>query len=455
MELEDTQMLHDVETNDRLLDLATIEAAYRQLTPRSADRFARASRHLPGGVAKGASYLPPYPIYMDHGEGCYLVDVDGRRYLDFANHHTAMVLGHGHPAVAHAVQDQIARGFALGAPVETEALLAEEISRRIPSVEMMRFTNSGTEATLHAVRLARGFTGRPKIAKMEGGYHGSHDSVEISVAPPLDLAGPPDSPRSVPQVKGISPGALGDTIVLPYNNIAACEQILARHRGELAAIVFDPRAGLLPLRAEFVQQLAHLAHQHGALFIFDEVVGFVTGYHGAQGRVGVTPDLTAFGKIVGGGFPVGCFGGRADLMRLHEPGAGRGYFQSGTFSGHPVSLTAGLATLQQLTPEAYARIEDLANHVRAGLNDLFRRRGFVAQAIGLGAIWSVYLTRNELVDYRSLARIGKTDLARAIFLGLLVEGIYLSHGLTFNLCSAAMGEAETATLLAAFEKVLG
>ena len=228
----------------------SVEERYRVGSPRSEAAFEQARAVMPGGV-KGAYFYKPYPLTIERGEGCYLYDLDGRKLVDFNNHHTAQILGHNHPAVVAAVQAQVSRGIALSAPAGVETDLAEEMCRRVKSVEKVRFCNSGTEATLHAIRLARGVSGRTKIAKFEGGYHGSHDVVEVSVAPPLDKAGPASAPRSVSTAGGASPNAAGEVVVLPYNDENAAERLLARHRRELACVIFDPRAGILAQRAEF------------------------------------------------------------------------------------------------------------------------------------------------------------------------------------------------------------
>ena len=254
----------------------SIEQTYLTESPRSRDYFEQARTVMPGG-AKSAYFHPPHPLTMERAEGCYLYDVDERRLVDFANHHTTQILGHNNPAVMEAIQAQLARGIALGAPVGVETELATEMCDRVASIEKIRFCNSGTEATLHAIRLARGFSGKPKIAKFEGGYHGSHDVVEISVAPPLDQAGPETTPHSVPTTGGISPNAPGEVVVLPYNDEVSVERLLHQHRDELACVIFDPRASILNRRPEFVQFVREITTKLDLLLIFDEIVGFRWG----------------------------------------------------------------------------------------------------------------------------------------------------------------------------------
>lgn len=428
--------------------IVAFEERYRTGSPRSRASFERACAVMPGG-AKGAYFHPPYSLTMERGEGCYLYDVDGRRFVDFANHHTAQILGHQHPSVMDAVRAQLARGIALGAPVGVETELAEELCRRVASVEHIRFCNSGTEATLHAIRLARGFSGRPKIAKFEGGYHGSHDVVEISVSPPLDQVGSETAPNAIPTTGGISPHAAEEVIVLPYNDEATVARLVTQHRDELACVIFDPKAGILPQRRAFVQAVREITRTNGVLLILDEIVGFRVGMGGLQEYYGITPDLTTFGKIIGGGFPVGAFGGRAEIMDLLDNSRGStGFFQSGTFSAHPIVMAAGLATLRQLTPEAFAHLNGLGERLCAGLNERFTRHRIPAQAVGLSSLFSIHWTNTSMANYRDLARTDK-ETAHRVFLSLLEQGYFLSHGLTMNALSLAMDASHADGLIEA------
>ncbi|MEM7131020.1 MAG: aspartate aminotransferase family protein [Chloroflexota bacterium] len=418
--------------------ISSVEETYRAESPRSLEQFERDRKSMPGG-AKGAYFYKPYPLTMQRGEGCYLYDIDERQFVDFANHHTAQILGHNHPAVNEAVQAQLARGIALGAPVGVEVELAEELCDRVPSLERVRFANSGTEATLHAIRLARGFSGKPKIAKFEGGYHGSHDLVEVSVAPPLEKAGPDHAPYSVPTAGGISPNAPSEVVVLPYNDEEAAETLIRQHRDELACVIFDPKAGILSVRDDFARFVRQVTHDNDLLLILDEVVAFRVGRGGVQEHYGIQPDLTTYGKLVGGGFPVGALGGRAELMDLFDTSQGpTGFFQSGTFSAHPVVMAAGLATIQQLTPAAFEHLNRLGDRLRTGLNELFARKNFAAQAVGIGSLFSIYCTDQPLVNFRVGARHNDGAMAHQLFLSLLNQGYFLSQGLTMNALSLPM-----------------
>ena len=360
---------------------------------------------------------------MARGKDCYLWDVDGRRYVDCANHHTAQVLGHGHERVEAAVREQMQKGIALGAPTGIESEIARVMCDRVDALERIRFVNSGTEATLHAIRLARGHTQRGKIAKFEGGYHGSHDAVEISVAPPLEQAGPADAPIALPTAGGISPSAASEAVILPYNDPEAVERLVAAHASELACVLFDPKAGILDVQPDFARAVRDITRRHGVLLIFDEIVGFRTGTGGLQGLYGIDPDLSCFGKIIGGGFPVGAFGGRADLMDLFDNSQqSTGFFQSGTFSAHPVAMAAGLVTLSELTPQTIAHLNALGARLKDQLNALFAARVIAAQAVCTGSVFSIHFARGPIANYRDLAATDKT-LIHPLFLSLIEQGV--------------------------------
>ncbi|HIG45738.1 MAG TPA: aminotransferase class III-fold pyridoxal phosphate-dependent enzyme [candidate division Zixibacteria bacterium] len=342
-------------------DMMPAEERYRSKTRRSHDAFKQMASVMPG-VAKGAYYYAPYPITIDHADGCYLYDIDGNQYVDFANHHTAQILGHNHPAINEAVTQQLKKGIAVAGPMGVETQLASEICRRVDSVESIRFCNSGTEATLHAVRLAREYTGRYKIAKFEGGYHGSHDAVEISVAPDLQKAGPSDRPNAVPTAGGMPPNATENIVILPDNNEEAVERIIAEHKQDLACVLLDPKAGIMPQRPEFVRTVREITEKNDILLMLDEIVGFRAARGGIQSQYNISPDLTTFGKIIGGGFPIGAFGGRKDLMALLDPtNTGARLFQSGTFSAHPVAMAAGMALLGELNESAFEHLAFLTS----------------------------------------------------------------------------------------------
>lgn len=420
--------------------MTALEDRFREGNPRSLEQFGYLREYTPGGVAKNAYYFKPFPLTIDRGEGCYMFDIDGHQYVDFVNHHTGQILGHGHPAVMDAVKRQMERGIAIAAPMGHEKDICAEMCQRVTSLDRIRFVNSGTEATLHAIRLARGSSGKPKIAKFEGGYHGSHDAVEISVGPPLDKAGPADAPLPVAQTGGMSPHAVKEVVILPYSNVDAVERIIAANKDDLACVIMDPKAGILEISREFVQAVREITRRHGLIMIFDEIVGFRAGYGGAQEYFGIEPDLTCYGKIVGGGFPVGAFGGRADLMDLFDPMEPNGFGQSGTYSANPITMAAGLAMLRALTPAAFEHLNGLSERLKNGLNDMFARKGVDAISVSLGSVFSFYFTdEKELKDYRSMARNDR-EMTQQVFLSLLEQGYYLSFGL--GMCAICLPTEE-------------
>ena len=405
-----------------------LEARYAAAHPRSREHFAAHAGSTPGGVAKGAYFYRPFPLTMQRGDGAYLFDVDGNRYADFANHHTGQILGHNHPAVLAAVREQLQRGIAVGAPMGHEKELCRELCSRVASLDRVRFCNSGTEATLHAIRLARAFTGRNRIAKFEGCYHGSHDAVEISVSPPAEAAGPAERPLPHLQAPGMSAGAVADTLVLPLGDRDAADRLIGQHAAELACVLLDPRAGVLDLPAGFIRAVRQSTARRGVLMIFDEIVSFRLARGGAQSVYGIAPDLTTFGKIVGGGFPVGAFGGRADVMDRYDPAAGSGIGQSGTYSSHPVTVAAGLAMLRELTPAAFAHLNRLGDRLARGLRRALSGCPAPATALNTGSAFAIHFLPAPPRDYRASLAADKR-WAQPLFLGLLERGFFLGGGL--------------------------
>jgi len=411
-----------------------IEATYRARTPRSAQLHTAARAALPGGDTRASTYFHPYPTYMARGAGYRLYDVDGNEYVDYLNNYTSLIHGHAHPVVTEAALKQVALGTAYAAPTENQAQLAALICARVPSVEMIRFGNSGTEATLNCVRAARAFTGKSKLIKMEGGYHGSHDPVEVSIAPAPDAAGPADRPRSVAQGPGIPDSILGDVVVAPFNNLDATARLIREHKADLAAVIVEPMlgaSGMIPATREFLRGLRAVTRECDVLLIADEVMTFRLDYGGAQTIYDVQPDLTAFAKIIGGGFPVGAFGGRKDIMTMFSPDGGK-ITHSGTFNANPVTMAAGLAAMQLLTKEEIARLNTLGERLAEGLRAAFAEAGMVGQVTGLGSMLNVHLTPREVVDYRTAAASHKA-LGRLLHLALMNRGIFVAPRGLFNI----------------------
>ncbi|MBI4593373.1 MAG: aminotransferase class III-fold pyridoxal phosphate-dependent enzyme, partial [Candidatus Rokubacteria bacterium] len=299
---------------------------YLAKTARSRTLFEEALAVMPGGNSRTTTFFDPYPFYVQRGQGATIWDADGVARLDFNGNYTSLILGHAPPEVVKAAQEAAAQGLSFPGPTEHEIRLAEMLTRRIPSLEAVRFTNSGTEATMNAVRAARAFTGRAKIAKFEGAYHGTHDWVLVSVSPELKAAGGRRHPKPVAWSAGVPPAVLKHTVVLPWNDAEACEQIIEKEAPSLAGVLVDPLLGIggvIPPADGFLPRLRAVTERHGVLVIFDEVISFRVAWGGAQERSGVRPDLTTLGKIIGGGLPVGAFGGRRDVMAAFDPrGAG-------------------------------------------------------------------------------------------------------------------------------------
>ncbi|MBZ0148344.1 MAG: aminotransferase class III-fold pyridoxal phosphate-dependent enzyme, partial [Pseudorhodoplanes sp.] len=323
---------------------------------RSQALYERAKRSLPGGNTRTTVYHAPFPVYATRGEGCRVFDADGVARIDCINNFTAMIHGPAHPKIAEAVMQQAKLGTAFGMPTESEIVLAETLCARVASVERVRFTNSGTEAVMMAIKAARAFTGRPKIAKCEGAYHGSYDYAEVSLDTPPEYWAAND-PKSVAYSKGTPEGVLADVVTVPFNDAAASIELIRRHGASLAAILVDPmpnRAGMVPADREYLLALRAVADEVGAVLIFDEVITFRLGFNGAQARFSVTPDLTVFGKIIGGGFAVGAVGGSANIMSVFDPTRGKPALpHGGTFSANPMTMRAGQVAMTLLDQDAF------------------------------------------------------------------------------------------------------
>jgi glutamate-1-semialdehyde 2,1-aminomutase len=429
---------------------------YLAKTSRSRALHEEALAVMPGGNSRTTTFFDPYPFYLERGQGAHIWDADGVDRLDFNGNYTSLILGHAAPDVVKAAQEAAARGLSFPGPTEYEVRLAEILTRRIPTLEQVRFTNSGTEATMNAVRLARAFTGRSKLAKFEGAFHGTHDWVMVSVTPDPKAAGGRRRPKPVAWSEGIPPSVLKHTVVLPWNDADACEAILAKEAAGVAALIVDPflcNAGLLPPAPGFLERLREVTARHGIVLIFDEVISFRLAPGGAQERLGIRPDLTTLGKIIGGGLAVGAFGGRADIMSAYDPRRGGPRIsQGGTFNANPVTMAAGIATMNALTPEAYARLDALGERLRGGVARLLQNTRKRGQVTGVGSLFWLHWTTGPLGDYRS-TRGKDTDTAMRVFLGLLNEGI-LTTQRGLGACSLAMTDEDIDRFVNALARVL-
>lgn len=390
---------------------------------RSREAFARAQSVIPGGVnspARAFGAVGGYPLFIDRAEGCFIHDIDGHRYIDYVLSWGPMILGHAHPAVLAAIEEAMKRGTSFGAPTERETRLAELICRLVPSVEKVRFVNSGTEATMSAIRLARGYTGRDKIIKFAGNYHGHVDSLLVAAGSSAATLGVPNSP-------GVTEGTARDTLVLRYNDVAQLEQVFAAHGPEIAAVIVEPVAGnmgCVPAEVTFLQALRDLTSRHGAVLIFDEVMtGFRVALGGAQALYGIMPDLTTLGKIIGGGLPVGAYGGRREIMD-HVLPAGK-VFQAGTLSGNPLAMAAGLATLEYLEREnPYPQLEERSQRLATGLQELAGKHGIAAQVQRCGSMLTLFFAEHPVRDWDTAARCDTRRFAR-FFWAMIERGVYL------------------------------
>jgi len=446
-----------METSRALLnDLAhRVEAEYSARTPKSAALYENATDVMPGGDTRTVTYFEPHPLFIESGKGCCLIDVDNNEYLDFMNNYSALIHGHAHPAIVEAVSQQLRKGTCFASPIELQTRLAQILCTRLPGVERIRFCNSGTEATLIAIRTAKAFTGRNKILKMEGGYHGSHDLAQISVKPRLIEAGPANAPNAVPDTPGLFRGVISDVLVAPFNDIAATSKIIDLNRDDLAAVIVEPvlgSPGLIPAQPPFLRFLREACQSCGAILIFDEVVTFRLAFGGAQELYHVTPDLTTLGKIIGGGFPVGAFGGRADIMELLNPRKGK-LSHSGTFNGNAITMAAGLACLELLTADEIQRINQLGDTLKGLLAAALASASVPGQITGTGSLINVHFTDRKVIDYRTSALSETTDILRLLHLSLLNQGIFIAPRGEFCI-STPMTQKEIESAAEAFRSAL-
>ena len=424
----------------------------------SAKLYEEASRFIPGGSSRVHYHFQPNPLYAKSASGCYLTDAEGVERLDFLNNMTALIHGHGNPAVKQALIDQIERGTAFSEPAEEEISLARLMSERVSTVEQIRFGNSGTESVMLAIKLARAHTGRSMIAKFEGFYHGYYDYAQISNGlPGLDL-GDEHAPTSVAGSGGLSDSVSGDVLVLPFNNRPVVERLLEENHQSISALILDPlsnKAGFVRPVEGFLQFLREITSEYGIVLIFDEVISFRISHGGGQGAYGGEPDLTVFGKIIGGGLPVGAVGGRRDIMALLDPSLGNPVVASGgTFSANPLTMVAGYAALEQMTPAEYDRIGRLGRKLRDEGNSIIAAAGAKGQITGDGSLFRILFTDEPIANYRSsMQQSAVSDLIAKLHINLLDEGVIISKTL-LGCLSTPMGEQEVGFFLSALERSL-
>ena len=431
---------------------------YRDPNALSRQLYERAALVMPGGNTRHSVALAPYPIYARSGSGCRITDVEGEERVDLLNNYTSLILGHAHPQVTEAVQRRAGLGTAFTMPTPEEVELAELITERVAYVEQIRFCNSGSEAVMLAIKAARAFTGRHKIAKFEGAYHGLYDYAEISEGPTPDDWGEADAPASITE-PGTPPSVARDVVVLPWNRPEVCRKLIEQNRNELAAVLVDPMPlgiGMISPRPGFLAWLREETARCGIVLIVDEVLNFRLDYHGACHASGIAPDLTTFGKIIGGGFPVGAVAGSRGTMSVFDHTGALKVHHGGTFNANPVTIVAGLETMRHMTRDAYDRLNRLGEYVRDRLRRLFRDTGRPAQVCGAGSMFLAHLTAEELIDFRSLSGFSRTNpIYGGLCHKLLEYGFILSPRGIFGCLSTPMSEAELDAFVNALGRALG
>ena len=420
----------------------TIKDKYAASRPNSFKLHKEAVKFMPGGDTRTATFFLPFPNFIVRGEGAYMHDADGNKLLDFQNNYTSLIHGHGHKPTVEAVQEQIALGSAYTAPFEKQIELSRLLTERFPSIDLIRYTNSGTEANMHALRIARAYTGKAKIIKTEGGYHGTTDVFEASVDPNIRKAGTLDDIKVIPESRGVSANALKDVLVVPFNDVERTRKVIEDNHEEVACIIIEPimgSAGQITPDIEYLRFLRKITEEYNIVLIFDEVVTGRLSLGGAQKFYGVTPDITSLGKIIGGGTPVGAFGGKREIMEMYDPRQKKMY-HSGTFNGNAVTMAAGLATMSAYDQDAVDYINNLGKRFKKGVVDIYGRLGLNMQVSGEGSIYNILFTDKKVKNYRDVAAAHE-DLNKVLYLDLLTRGVFDAERGMFSM-STAMTEAD-------------
>ncbi|MBN4055225.1 aspartate aminotransferase family protein [bacterium AH-315-K03] len=410
---------------------------------RSAALYQRALNIMPGGCSRNTVLRKPHPLYAERGEGCYVTDIDGVKRIDFSNNMASLIHGHAQPKVVDAVTKQLKKGTAFTLATEAEILFAEHLCSRNEGFEKIRFVNSGTEAVMSCIKAARAYTGRSKIAKVEGAYHGLYDFAEVSQTAKPNNWGAPEHPSSVPVSYGTPAGVLNDVIVIPFNDINTAIALLNQHASELACVLIDlmpHRVGLMSASQEFVKAIHQWTRNKQALLVYDEVITFRNHYGGAQQGYDITPDLTAMGKLIGGGFPVGALAGRAEVMDVMNPLLDKVLFpHSGTFSANPITMTAGRVAMELFDQEAVIRLNQLANYARDQITLAISLADIPACVVGEGSILRVYLKHEAPLNYRESLPSNK----EARLLQELVQYLFNNGIMLIDTCCAVLSTAMT------------
>ena len=429
--------------------------SYVAVTPASHRCAGEAAAYLPGGDSRTPLFHAPYPLAFEEGRGCRVVDLDGNELLDFTGNHSSLIHGYGHPRLLEAVADQLRKGTAFPGLTRPQVEFARQLCERLDSLELVRFTNSGTEATLQAVRAARAYTGRHLVAKIEGGYNGTWDEAMVSTHPRAHEAGDPQRPAAVPAAEGLAPHVESQVLVLPFNDEAATRRLLEERGVSLAAVIVEPvlgSAGMIPADADYLQTLREATRRLGIVLVFDEVISFRVAYGGAQEHYGVLPDLTCLGKAIGGGFPLGVVGGRSDLMAVFDPSEGLPRVpHPGSYNANPLSLAAGAASLALLTGTEIDRLNRHGDALRSALSAAFAEAGLAVQVTGLGSLFGIHFLPRPVKSYRD-ALCSDKDRRHRLFLGLIGEGVLIDPRGTGCL-STAIGKEELDEFVGAVREV--
>lgn len=390
--------------------------------PKSEKAFKESKKVLPGGVnspVRAFNSVDASPVFMDHGKGAYISDIDGNDYIDYVLSWGPLILGHANPAVVSAITSAAMKGTSFGTPTEIETELAKLVIERVPSIEIVRMVSSGTEATMSAIRLARGYTKRDKILKFEGSYHGHGDSLLIKAGSGVATLGLPDSP-------GVTKGLAADTITVPYNDVEGAKLAFEKLGEEIAAVIVEPVAGnmgVVPPIEGFLEGLRELTTKYGSLLIFDEVMtGFRVDYYSAQGYYVVTPDITCLGKVIGGGLPVGAYGGKKEIMEQIAPAGS--IYQAGTLSGNPLAMNAGFETVRQLTPQHYDYFRALIKRMEEGLKEISVRREVPLAINKAGSMFGFFFTDQKVINFDT-AKTSDLEFFSNYYREMLVQGIFL------------------------------
>lgn len=404
---------------------ADIFNRYKESRKNSFILHENACRFMPGGDTRTATYFEPFPHYIVKGDGAYMFDADGNKLLDFQNNYTSLIHGHNHKPTVEALQEQAVLGTAYTAPFEKQTKLAEILTGRVPGIDLIRFTNSGTEANMHVLRIARAYTQKSKIIKTEGGYHGTTDVFEASVDPNIKKAGTLSNIKVIPESRGVSENALKDVLVVPFNDIENTKNIIEKNHHDVACFIIEPimgSAGQIVPAQEYLEFLREITAHYGILLIFDEVVTFRLSTGGAQEKYGIIPDLTSLGKIIGGGTPIGAFGGKEEIMRMYDPREKKMY-HSGTFNGNALGMAAGIATMTAYDKAMVDKVNLLGAKFKNDLEHVFLKLGLDIQVSGTGSLYNIIFSNKPIRNYRDVA--GSYErLNSLLFMALLTKGIF-------------------------------